>query len=764
MALLLSSGEVALGGWNGLSAHSMDDLFLDDGLGNEISDSMMIDFSFDDFLNCMEMTEDLTGEGDNIWQMQCSDVDACGADTSQSELVHPSANWQDESLCDQGSKKSTSRLKKRQKRFSTEQLRRLKDWVISHLQDPYVRDEDLKYLVESTGLSAKQIRIHFANYRKRNLQTDDPAPTGSLSQETASANPPGDSIFLKSKAETSSDEMKRISNPRPQPAQESHASSVGRQENIPEPVSSESHGSLLAGPASCNSQFSEDEAVEECSETIGLSGHMEDQPLGFRYYQGSFLDWFFESLIAPAGKNSKNHAAAVNDILHNCECTDGNHLNPCLIAKKRRTNSIDHKAVVIGGTRSSYLPSEGRRFSINSIDSNEDQDPRSEASSLAGSRPGSYGGSVKSGGSCASASAYASLGPRKGRRRYRMGSTPAQTNGRYACDSCASTFKTKYTRDRHTTSIHAPKRTWVCGPVPGFDAKECFPMCLCSPICRSHSMLSCWEKPEKDRTFYRKDGLVQHLRLVHGMEKPLDDQILRRLEWPPDRPASLHPTTAAPKPATLGLKPLDHLMQICWHEFVLRVLRNKQRVTAEERISLFQTCWHQTVAQVLEPDFTPTIQWQDTKTRRKSRLGQIKLTVTIPASGLRNLAKTCLAPKVVELNSQYREPVHGTLQQHATCVLVLTVFLITMAGDYPEYIEEIQILSGDWQLWGWMVSAIVNAPTSSAARSSPQLCDINLDLQCTSFRPVTDRHGILRLHQTWPWSAANVFSRLNEWS
>jgi hypothetical protein len=101
----------------------------------------------------------------------------------------------------------------------------------------------------------------------------------------------------------------------------------------------------------------------------------------------------------------------------------------------------------------------------------------------------------------------------------------------FQCTFCGNTFNKKYTWQRHEEAVHAPPRVWVCEPsafaVDGHNrhSDHCRrPICSIScfgPEGCGHRFEECWERPEKDRTYFRKDALVQHLRLMHHSIPPL---------------------------------------------------------------------------------------------------------------------------------------------------------------------------------------------------------------------------------------------------
>lgn len=94
----------------------------------------------------------------------------------------------------------------------------------------------------------------------------------------------------------------------------------------------------------------------------------------------------------------------------------------------------------------------------------------------------------------------------------------------YQCTFCCETFKTKHDWQRHEKSLHLPLEKWVCalhGPSaskPEFEEPCCV---FCGTVgprdahIESHHYSLCQERSLDERTFHRKDHLVQHLRLVH---------------------------------------------------------------------------------------------------------------------------------------------------------------------------------------------------------------------------------------------------------
>ncbi|KAL2000307.1 hypothetical protein VTN02DRAFT_3297 [Thermoascus thermophilus] len=142
--------------------------------------------------------------------------------------------------------------------------------------------------------------------------------------------------------------------------------------------------------------------------------------------------------------------------------------------------------------------------------------------------------------SCASAFSHrSSLGSfssmdRKERRRRRR-KPPAAVNPVsqqkvrgariFQCTFCTDSFPAKYDWQRHEKSLHLALDKWTCAP--GGGVMQINDKAFCA-FCRatnpdedhleSHNFTACHEKTIQERTFYRKDHLNQHLRLMHNVK------------------------------------------------------------------------------------------------------------------------------------------------------------------------------------------------------------------------------------------------------
>ncbi|RYP11094.1 hypothetical protein DL764_000252 [Monosporascus ibericus] len=152
----------------------------------------------------------------------------------------------------------------------------------------------------------------------------------------------------------------------------------------------------------------------------------------------------------------------------------------------------------------------------------------------------SFGTSHSSGGSFASSFSHNSRGSSvpsfvrtRGRRRRRRAppkraeETLSQPLKTFQCTFCTETFRTKHDWQRHEKSLHLSLERWVCCPNgprdvnPENNALSCVFCGLVGPDdahVESHNYSGCIERTKEERTFYRKDHLRQHLKLVHNVK------------------------------------------------------------------------------------------------------------------------------------------------------------------------------------------------------------------------------------------------------
>lgn len=171
-------------------------------------------------------------------------------------------------------------------------------------------------------------------------------------------------------------------------------------------------------------------------------------------------------------------------------------------------------------------------LTLNYTDDDADKSCKGSSASSFGTSPSSA--SFASRFSHNSRSSFGSFGSiqQRGRRRRRRVApkqgdekiglkTPLKT---FQCTFCTETFRTKHDWQRHEKSLHLSLERWVCCP-KGPRALNPNTSKVCCAFCNApnpdnahieiHNYTSCQERLLDERTFYRKDHLRQHLRLVH---------------------------------------------------------------------------------------------------------------------------------------------------------------------------------------------------------------------------------------------------------
>ncbi|KAJ4989748.1 homeobox and c2h2 transcription [Stagonosporopsis vannaccii] len=97
----------------------------------------------------------------------------------------------------------------------------------------------------------------------------------------------------------------------------------------------------------------------------------------------------------------------------------------------------------------------------------------------------------------------------------------------FQCTFCTDRFKSKYDWSRHEKSLHLSLEKWICAPLGEVvaDAATGQSKCVyCGELepskdhLATHNHSACEEKGLESRTFYRKDHLRQHLRLMHDVK------------------------------------------------------------------------------------------------------------------------------------------------------------------------------------------------------------------------------------------------------
>jgi hypothetical protein len=102
----------------------------------------------------------------------------------------------------------------------------------------------------------------------------------------------------------------------------------------------------------------------------------------------------------------------------------------------------------------------------------------------------------------------------------------------FQCTFCTETFKTKHDWQRHEKTLHLPLERWVCSlhgprmakPASSLGGQDGICCVFCGDTTpddahlEEHGYAACQERDLDERTFHRKDHLVQHLRLIHGVK------------------------------------------------------------------------------------------------------------------------------------------------------------------------------------------------------------------------------------------------------
>ncbi|KAH7225187.1 hypothetical protein BKA60DRAFT_449300 [Fusarium oxysporum] len=160
--------------------------------------------------------------------------------------------------------------------------------------------------------------------------------------------------------------------------------------------------------------------------------------------------------------------------------------------------------------------------------------PSSLISTDDGSNPSLYNVSSASSAGTSSGASFGSMTRQRGRRRRRRPVPKCKEKlssavplKKFQCTFCTETFGTKYDWQRHEKSLHLSLERWTCAPNgPRVLNPQSHQNCctFCGEVepsdehIESHNLLACMERRPEDRTFYRKDHLNQHLRLMHNVK------------------------------------------------------------------------------------------------------------------------------------------------------------------------------------------------------------------------------------------------------
>ncbi|KAH9891474.1 hypothetical protein F4778DRAFT_751716 [Xylariomycetidae sp. FL2044] len=180
------------------------------------------------------------------------------------------------------------------------------------------------------------------------------------------------------------------------------------------------------------------------------------------------------------------------------------------------------------GRNSPYVSNYSDDGSSKSLCNQSSASSRGTSQSSNGSFASAY--SNKSRGSFGSLPPFARTRGRRRRRRAPPRHSDENLNQplkTFQCTFCTETFRTKHDWQRHEKSLHLSLERWICSP----DGPKCTSPengVLSCVFCgapnpdeahvESHNFSSCTERTPEERTFYRKDHLRQHLKLVHNVK------------------------------------------------------------------------------------------------------------------------------------------------------------------------------------------------------------------------------------------------------
>jgi hypothetical protein len=117
---------------------------------------------------------------------------------------------------------------------------------------------------------------------------------------------------------------------------------------------------------------------------------------------------------------------------------------------------------------------------------------------------------------------------RKGRRKGYQKPIDGPPDGIYFCTFCnGQSFETKYSWKRHEELKHTMGSRWVChagrAQIEDGTCSFCAATSVDEAHFRTHRGSVCSQRPIEERTFYRKDGFVQHFQGFHRATVSIKD-------------------------------------------------------------------------------------------------------------------------------------------------------------------------------------------------------------------------------------------------
>ncbi|OJJ50050.1 hypothetical protein ASPZODRAFT_128645 [Penicilliopsis zonata CBS 506.65] len=354
-----------------------------------------------------------------------------------------------------------SRARKSNARLSREALRVLKTWLQEHSHHPYPTEQEKDQLKEWTGLKRSQICNWLANARRRGKVIRDVPPR--------SSSPP-----------------------------------------IPGAINIPAYSSSAASPSSSSSSTTATKTAPLDISTMTPFERWKHSP-------------------------PENEPAATSDILRALVNT------PIRPAAQQRPSPAGHVRSYSRKTASSNDDSSHANNSNHRLQQHHHQHQHHAPSISVSSSQGTSRSSTSDFSFASAFSHRLSLGSRgsmdrssKDRRRRRKSQTPVNTfnlhkarSARiFQCTFCADSFPAKYDWQRHEKSLHLALDKWTCSPQGGIvqlhGTQAVCVFCLApnpdADHLESHNYSACQEKDAQERSFYRKDHLHQHLRLMHNVK------------------------------------------------------------------------------------------------------------------------------------------------------------------------------------------------------------------------------------------------------
>lgn len=406
----------------------------------------------------------------------------------------------------------------------------LQDWLQEHLTNPYPTKEEKSQLASRTGLKIKQISTWFTNNRQRQLDPLEQWLSSSSEDEAVSPNAIGTSV--QRSAFGLPDLSRRRHHPASSASSAASASSAfsqcsdavwsgpqrkGKRKVYGMPPS---QGTFAGTPVSSSSSvdnhhpaFSNTRTtvalakVEQPSTTMSFSPATSSTPVS-RQCDRSVISHHscIEIVLKVSHKSCRRRKV---------KCTEGT--NPCKNCTYAGYTCTYNAILQKKGPKGSG-PNDHESKWLHSIAS-------AETCGLGPTDPLDMQALVRT---------TLSTGISSSSER-RCNADEKQPTAKYQCTFCHIELTPKAWK-RHEEYQHLPKRQWVClADAPGDDGGEDL-ACVFCPILSSdrsqstslqqchHRGVECLRKPNIERTFSRKDNLVQHVKGFHGAV-PSDEMI-----------------------------------------------------------------------------------------------------------------------------------------------------------------------------------------------------------------------------------------------